>query len=400
MKIRNLTLALASTALVFSACEKDPDPKVPADNANIALATILPNPDGMTGAAYLQLIRDEFPQNTNNNNGIPIPYEGAYPIIEGNYMGDSKNELVKYTRVNGRLSKTGTMKLPPNSSATNIVFASAEKAYLSMAGLGRIAIFNHITMVQKGEIDLSSLGVSDNNPDPSAMLLRDGLLYVGLSQMVGGWVPPQDRPYSDIAIIDTQTDKLLKMITDKTSGISMPTRPIDRYSIFMDEKKDIYISCVGAFGMVKGHNAGILRIKAGETEFDPTYRWTITGADISGEEKTAGFISAIRYVNNGKAYAYINMPGYYKPGEQGHTAIADLAVEINLYDRSMKKIKGLDLSNGFGVMLALYKGTVLIGNSSTKAKGIYSLDIQTGEVSKEPILTTVGNPILCHYFDK
>ena len=94
------------------------------------------------------------------------------------------------------------------------------------------------------------------------------------------------------------------------------------------------------------------------------------------------------------------MPGYYKPGEQGHTAIADLAVEINLYDRSMKKIKGLDLSNGFGVMLALYKGTVLIGNSSTKANGIYSLDIQTGEVSKEPKLTTVGNPILCHYFDK
>ncbi len=62
MKIRNLTLALAGAALVFSACEKDPDPKVPADNANIALATILPNPDGMTGAAYLQLIRDEFPQ--------------------------------------------------------------------------------------------------------------------------------------------------------------------------------------------------------------------------------------------------------------------------------------------------------------------------------------------------
>ena len=95
MKIRNLMLALAGTALVFSACEKDPNPKVPTTDANIALATILPNPDGMTGAAYLQLIRDEFPQNTNNNNGIPIPYGGSYPIIEGNdifvfpgYMGD------------------------------------------------------------------------------------------------------------------------------------------------------------------------------------------------------------------------------------------------------------------------------------------------------------------------
>lgn len=98
MKIRNLTLtlALAGTALVFFGMRKDPDPKVPADNANIALATILPNPDGMTGAAYLQLIRDEFPQNTNNNNGIPIPYGGAYPVIEettslySGYMGDSK----------------------------------------------------------------------------------------------------------------------------------------------------------------------------------------------------------------------------------------------------------------------------------------------------------------------
>ena len=29
MKIRNLMLALAGTTLVFSACEKDPDPKVP-----------------------------------------------------------------------------------------------------------------------------------------------------------------------------------------------------------------------------------------------------------------------------------------------------------------------------------------------------------------------------------
>ena len=71
MKIRNLMLALAGTALVFSACEKDPNPKVPTTDANIALATILPNPDGMTGAAYLQLIRDEFPQNTITTTEFP-----------------------------------------------------------------------------------------------------------------------------------------------------------------------------------------------------------------------------------------------------------------------------------------------------------------------------------------
>ncbi|MDY6020523.1 MAG: hypothetical protein SPI70_03785, partial [Oscillospiraceae bacterium] len=30
---------------------------------------------------------------------------------------------------------------------------------------------------------------------------------------------------------------------------------------------------------------------------------------------------------NGKAYGYIDVPGYYKPGETGHAAIASRAVE-------------------------------------------------------------------------
>lgn len=83
MKIRNLMLALAGTALVFSACEKDPNPKVPTADANIALATILPNPDGMTGAAYLQLIRDEFPQNTITTTEFPFRTEDHTRLSKG-----------------------------------------------------------------------------------------------------------------------------------------------------------------------------------------------------------------------------------------------------------------------------------------------------------------------------
>lgn len=83
MRIKSLTLASAGTALVFLAYEKDPDPKALAGNANIALTTVLSNPDSMTGTAYLQLTRDESLQNTNNSNEIPIPYGGAYPTIGG-----------------------------------------------------------------------------------------------------------------------------------------------------------------------------------------------------------------------------------------------------------------------------------------------------------------------------
>ena len=72
--------------------------------------------------------------------------------------------------------------------------------------------------------------------------------------------------------------------------------------------------------------------------------WTITGATIEGEEKTAGFAASICYVANGKAYngkayGYIDIPGYYKPGETGHTAISNRAVVFDLYNQKMTKIK-------------------------------------------------------------
>lgn len=316
------------------------------------------------------------------------------------YAGDTKNELVKYSRVNGTLQKNGTMALPPNNSANSIVKVSSQKAYLSLAGLGIIYVFNPETMQKTGEIDLTSLGIKDKNPDPAIMIKRDGLLFVGLSQMVAGWTSPTEYTQSDVAVIDTQTDKLVKMISEKSSGFSQPTRPIDPNSIFIDEKGDIYISCLGNFGMVVGHKAGILRIRKGETDFDPTYHWTITDAAIIGEAKTGGFISSICYIGNGKAYGYINMPGYYKPGEQGHTAIADRAVEFDIYKKTLKAIDGLELSNGYGILVSNYKDGLSIANASVNHKGIYYLDPSSGKISPSPIIQTVGNPMSLHYFKK
>lgn len=408
MKKSILILTTVSLLSVFSSCNDNKNEilKTKGDKGNILIATSLPNPDGMSGAVYMQLISEFTTKSIDNKAAIPIPYGSAYPLIIGNdififpsYIGDTKNELLKYTRKNNRLQKTGTLKLPPNSSANNIVKASSTKAYLSLAKLGKIWIFNPSTMKKTGEIDLASLGYKDKNPDSGIMILRDGILFVGLNQMVGGWFPSKEYNYSDIAVIDTEKDEIVKMISEKTSGFSMATRPIDHNSIFMDEKKDIYISCIGGFGMVPGHKAGILRIKAGETDFDTTYQFPITGASIEGESKTPSFISSIHYTKNGKAYGYLNIPGYYKKGENGHTAIADRAVEINIYNKTLKKINGLELSNGYGIMVAKTKNGLAICNSSKTEKGIYSLDINTGKVSEKPIIKTVGNPMSFYYFD-
>lgn len=277
-------------------------------------------------------------------------------------------------------------------------FVTAKKVYSRYVGLGLIYIFNPETMQKTGEINLTSLGIQDNNPDIGIMIERDGYVFAGLSQMVGGWTSPENYKQADVAVIDTKTDKLVKMISEKTSGFSQATRPIDPKSLFMDEKGDIYISCLGNFGMVAGHKAGILRIKKGETDFDPTYHWTITGASIEGEEKVAGFAASICYAANGKAYGYIDIPGYYKPGETGHGAIASRAVVFDLYNQKMKKIEGLDLSNGYGVLVSKYKDGLAIANASTTTKGIYYLNPQTDKINPIPMITTIGNPMAIEWF--
>ena len=63
-------------------------------------------------------------------------------------------------------------------------------------------------MEKVGEIDLAeySLGkaAGDNNPEPAASIIRDGILYVALSQMKSTYVC-ESGAY--VALIDTKTDK-------------------------------------------------------------------------------------------------------------------------------------------------------------------------------------------------
>lgn len=400
-------------ALCLNSCNKndnEPDTsRIAGGKGNTLLITALPNATGMDGTEYMQLVDNPevgVTTATDNRNGINIPYGSSYPVIidqevyvfPSYHLTMDKDELIKYRRTNGILQKAGSLQLPANNSANSIVKLSSTKAYLSLAGLGLIYIFNPETMQKTGEIDLTALGIQDNNPDIGIMIERDGYVFAGLSQMVGGWISPEDYRQADVAVIDTRTDKLVKMISDRTGGFSQATRPIDPKSIFKDEKGDIYVSCLGNFGMVAGHKAGILRIKKGETDFDPTYHWTITGASIEGEEEAAGFAASICYVSNGKAYGYIDIPGYYKPGETGHSAISNRAVVFDLYNQKLVAIEGLDLSNGYGVLVSKYKDGLAISNASATTKGVYYLDPRTDRVNPIPMITTIGNPMAIEWF--
>ena len=146
MKKNVFFVAAIFAALCLNSCDKnDPDNPIAGGSGKILLTTALPNATGMDGTVYMQLIDEPVlgkTMATNNNNGINVPFGSSYPMIIGQevyvfpsyHLTMDKNELIKYRRTNGILQREGSLQLPANNSANNLVKLSSTKAYLSLAG--------------------------------------------------------------------------------------------------------------------------------------------------------------------------------------------------------------------------------------------------------------------------
>jgi len=392
MKLKTTFVAFTLVAAVFSSCSKESDEPI-GKNGKILITTMLANPDGWSGSAYMQLIDNLDPKTVTNAAAIPIAY-GGVPIVCGDDVfslpgwGGETDVMTKYSRINGDLVKQGELTLPSQSWATNVV-TKGEVAYVSCPGIGKVIVINHKTMTLIKQIDISAYGVSDQNPDPSSMLIRDNLLYVGLIQMVGGYFPTPERPFADVLIINTDNNEIVKMITQSTAGISYPTRAIDPYSIFMDENNDIYIVCLGGFGTM--HYSGVLRIKANETEFDDNYQFVFNTTPISGEANPCDYIHAVKYYEAGKMYGTANLPAYYSNPMNYITDRAVIPVEIDLEAKTIKSL-GFPRSNAFGVSVGTNEGLVVFGLATESSNGFFTYDPTTGSTSSSAVVNTTGFP--------
>lgn len=381
-------------AVLLTNCDDDDNSTNPeTESGNILVTTMLPNPDGQSGAAYMQLIDNLNEKSLNNNTAFPIPFSSVPHIIGDDVFvlpgwGGDTDILVKYTRSGGELIKQGELTMPSASGGTNIV-VKENSGYVACPGIGQIVVIDHEKMEITESIDITAYGVGDQNPEPSAMLIRDNHLFVGLSQMVGGFFPAIERPYSDVMIINTDNNQVMKVITDSTSGISTPTRPIDPYSIFMDENNDIYVYGIGAWGFVPGHYSGLLRIKNGETEFDESYKFVFNTTPVDGESTPLDYVHAIRYAGNNKLYGTGNFPAYYGDPMNFLTDRTVVPIEI---DMSAKTIKKLDFpySNSFGVSVGVFEDLAVFGLATTNSNGYYTYNPSTGQASSSAVVTTDG----------
>lgn len=396
MRILSKFTVLGLMLMSLVSCDNDDDDPKVSEGGDVLISTILVNPDGFSGSAYMQIIEDLSPAEYSNEIAYQIGGICAPPIQIGNDVyalpgvSNATNKLEKYTWVNGKLEWKGEYDLPAASGAVHCVI-KGDKAYISLHDLGKILIINPQTLTKIDELDISDYGVGDNNPDPSVMLIRDNLLYVPLCQRVG-MVSDPNRPKVDVLIIDTETDQAVKMITDSTSGMSFPTKhDADYNSIFMDENNDIYINCLSGFGFL-GQKAGLLRIKSGATDFDESYSFDVTNTAVDGFEYSPAYLLNVRYAGNGKLYATATISELNSTPEPNWLEDrATICLEVDMQAQTLKKLD-LPLSNWYGNSVGLYNDEVVFGLVTNKDAGFYTYNSTTAEASASATIKVSGFP--------
>ncbi|MTI22870.1 hypothetical protein E1176_17695 [Fulvivirga sp. RKSG066] len=157
--------------------------------------------------------------------------------------------------------------VPGSSSFSSVEIIDENKGYATVGGgLSRAVQFSPSEMRITGEIDLSSAGEGLFYSD---MIVRGNTLFIALNDFGGSGE-------AMVAVVDLQTNTLEKVITDtRTSTLfgSLTTAIMTEA-----DNGDIYVQGSGLFS---DKPSGILRIKAGETEFDTGYFFDLT-ATVGG----------------------------------------------------------------------------------------------------------------------
>jgi hypothetical protein len=390
-----LPLALAT---VVTACAKyypDVKDRVPGLDKIVMVTNIN---TGSTAVAYLGT-RENLSAgsyiNANAQQVVSYPlaqvYNNEVYLIEGR----SGDKIKKYTRnMDGTLTNVGSLTMPAASFPYCIAFESTTKAYVSLGNTGKIAIINPSAMTRTGTIDLTGYALGDASPDPGVIVYRNGKLYVACLQTSDGYT--SSHP-AQLLIIDLAANNQVTSITDQRSTYA--SNASSAGSMFFDEKGDLYVLCMGSWGFIPGQKCGFLRVRNGETKFDPAYFFNITDyaiANIPGGH--LDYLHRMEYAGNGIVYGTGNIPALMSnpPDYVRDKTFGAFRVDINNL-----VIAKLDIpySNGYAACVMPYDKKVYYGMSGNTGVGIYSFDPATNTAGSGPVVATQGDPSILAAFE-
>ncbi len=398
-----LLIAMSALMLLGASCEKEKkeESKFPVLDelaGNYLLETTVKNPDGKSGSSYIQMVPNisgelDLSTSIQLDMAAPVTVIGDDVYTMPGFYATTHN-MTKYHRDGQQLNKVGELPLVANSTGL-LVPVSADKAYITFYQIGIIWIIDLKMMSKTGEMSLAEYAHGDTNPEPSMGMVRDGIYYLPLNQGGANYMPYDDYRQSDVLVIDVATDKVLKMISEKKTGLCFPTRPLFNGLMFMNEAKDIWIACAGYFAYNPDYlKNGFLCIPNGSQNFDEAKSWDISTTTIEGTPYKAAALYNVEYIGNGKVAALV---GIAELSGDPLTARNSAACVIDLNNKTIKRLSDIPMSNGHSGALLRWKNKMFFTAGGEHAAGIWQYDPTTEEVKQ--VLNTTADIGKIHAFN-
>lgn len=402
---RMILVATGALALLGASCQKnnavEPEEELFGGAGNVLIETTIKNADGATGQSYIQQV-PSLCGTVNMTEGIQVgfsstlSFEGKYVYVFPEFGTNSNQNFTKYEHTSAGLKKVGEMQTIPNSYPVNLSAVSAEKAYVPMYNLGKVMVINPATMTQTGEIDLTEYAHGDSSADPASGIVVGGFYYLPLNQINSSWMPYDDHRQVDVAVIDTATDQVVKVISETASGLCFPTRPFLPGMIFTDESGDVWMACTGYFGYnPECLSNGFACLSTSRKEFIAEKSWDISGTEIEGCGYKPASVYNCRYLGDGKLAAYVGIIELM--GDNPYTARNSMPVFIDLKARTIRMIEGIPCSDGHSVAIEYHDGLVYYSSFGVDKAGVFTYNPGTEEVKQ--VISLSGNLNYIHFFD-
>ena len=420
-----ITLVVCSTGLL--ACSEDDNNKDTNTNYvdDYVLTTKVPGADMTTFAQYAQTFDLHSTESTiSNSNATEI--EAQYSTVVFPFNGSlyfSKYTVSKVEKWNinesGELSQSGEIDFSELGYQSNLCFWNKEVAFTGGPGLFKIAIFNPSTMTHTGLIDLtdfSRINSVTNFPEtgsaigmqsPSEMIIRDNYMYIAIYYCLSG--PGGDTAWQpaikscEIIVVDLNkvdpastdnSEAVVKKISDPRGSFTGAWASGGGSSfMILDENNDIYVLCHNMWANYRsltGLPTCVLRIKDGDTDFDPDYYFDLEAAS-TGEARPA---MGLEYAGNGKFFGAVQDPAAIDP-DNAYSYYLDPIYQwyqFDLYNKSAQQVsatytKGAEAGKCYFEDNFAYLPMVTADENYVQKVNIESLET-------EKLFSTIGDPLI------
>lgn len=399
MRIRTVITAIVwMTALALLGCGGGGSGSSGGGSTGEADLAVVTRIDDTTG--FIVMVDGATDTSVTNALGVEVdPSMGIFAnngflFTVGSLSGD---KLAKYAvNDDNSLTKVAEVNVYEGGGSVpnTIAFVDDTKAYLTLAGIGQLVVFDQADLSIIKRIDLSpwamdangEFGGDDVNPEPSGGVIRDGKLYLALAQL-DSFATYRCQGKASLLIIDVVTDEILKHISDErtcTSGLLSPNT-----GLILDENGDIYVTNAASFGYYPdlGLPSGFLRINNGEDDFDPDYFFSIsdqTGLDVTGGAVSYAYNDA--YLSNGELYTTLLVPGLTSNPPDYVNDKNYVPYQLDLWNQTLTKLDGMLPTIGWSTIVAKYNDDIIYGMTTVNGTGLYYAGDDTA------FLTTEGNP--------